>query len=95
MASESVLRNDGYRRLYISAALVIFGVMGQAVARGWLARELTGTNAGLGGVMLVFGVAMLLATPWVVSPPTGCPSGWCCSARSLRSRCPRCSSVWP
>ena len=64
MASESVLRNDGYRRLYISAALVIFGVMGQAVARGWLARELTGTNAGLGGVMLVFGVAMLLATPW-------------------------------
>lgn len=64
MPSGSVLQNDGYRRLFVSAALVIFGVMGQAVARGWLARELTGTNAGLGGVMLVFGGAMLLATPW-------------------------------
>lgn len=64
MSSPSVLHNDGYRRLFISAAFVIFGVMGQAVARGWLARELTGTNAGLGGVMLVFGIAMLLATPW-------------------------------
>ncbi len=60
----SVLRVDGYRRLFISAAAVIFGVMGQAVARGWLARDLTGTNAGLGGVMLVFGLAMLVATPW-------------------------------
>jgi len=64
MTSGSVLQVDGYRRLFFSAALVIFGVMGQAVARGWLARELTGTNAGLGGVMLVFGVAMLIATPW-------------------------------
>jgi MFS family permease len=52
-----------YRRLFYSAAIVVFGVVGQSVARGWLARELTGTNAGLGGVMLVFGVAMLLATP--------------------------------
>jgi len=59
-----VLALDGYRRLFVSAAAVIFGVMGQAVARGWLARDLTGTNAGLGGVMLVFGVALLLATPW-------------------------------
>ncbi len=38
--------------------------MGQSVARGWLARELTGNNTGLGGVMLVFGVAMLVATPF-------------------------------
>jgi MFS family permease len=52
-----------YRLLFYSAAIVIFGVMGQAVARGWLARELTGSNAGLGGVMLVFGVSMLIATP--------------------------------
>lgn len=60
----SVMQSDGYRRLFYSATAVIFGVMGQAVARGWLARDLTGTNAGLGGVMLVFGLAMLLATPW-------------------------------
>ena len=58
------MQSAGYRRLFISAAAVIFGVMGQAVHRGWLARDLTGSNAGLGGVMLAFGVAMLLATPW-------------------------------
>jgi predicted MFS family arabinose efflux permease len=38
--------------------------MAQAVARSWLAFELTGSNAALGGVLLSFGVAMLLATPW-------------------------------
>lgn len=58
------MESEGYRRLFISAAAVIFGVMGQSVARGWLAKELTGSNAGLGGVMLAFGVSMLLATPW-------------------------------
>lgn len=58
------MESAGYRRLLYSAAAVIFGVMGQAVARGWLAKELTGSNAGLGGVMLAFGGAMLVATPW-------------------------------
>lgn len=53
-----------YRRLFFSAAIVIFGVMTQAIARAWMARELTGTNAGLGAVLLVFGATMLLATPW-------------------------------
>jgi MFS family permease len=61
---SSVMESPGYRRLLYSAAAVIFGVMGQAVARGWLARDLTGSNAGLGGVMLAFGIAMLIATPW-------------------------------
>ena len=60
----SVLESDGYRRLFISASAVIFGVMGQSVARGWLAQDLTGSNAGLGGVMLAFGISMLIATPW-------------------------------
>lgn len=59
----SALENRPYRILFLSAAIVIFGVMGQAVARGWLARELTGSNAGLGGVMMAFGAAMLVATP--------------------------------
>lgn len=58
------MESAGYRRLLYSSAAVIFGVMGQAVARGWLAKELTGSNAGLGGVMLAFGGSMLLATPW-------------------------------
>lgn len=57
------MASPAYRKLFYSTAIVVFGVMGQAVARGWLARELTGTNSGLGGVMLVFGVAMLVATP--------------------------------
>src|SRR6188508_1876086 len=61
---SSVMESDGYRRLFISASAVIFGVMGQSVARGWLAKDLTGSNAGLGGVMLAFGISMLLATPW-------------------------------
>jgi len=58
------MESAGYRRLLYSASAVIFGVMGQAVARGWLAKDLTGSNAGLGGVMLAFGLSMLLATPW-------------------------------
>ena len=61
---SSVMESAGYRRLLYSASAVIFGVMGQAVARGWLAKDLTGSNAGLGGVMLAFGVSMLFATPW-------------------------------
>ena len=73
-----MLQLAGYRRLFISAAIVIFGVMGQAVARAWLARELTGSNAGLGGVMLVFGAAMLSPLRRVAWPPTGSPSAPCC-----------------
>lgn len=53
-----------YRVLFYSATIVIFGVIGQTVARGWLAREITGSNAGLGAVLLVYGVAMLLSTPF-------------------------------
>lgn len=52
-----------YRRLWISGLIVFMAVNAQSIARGWLAREITGTNAGLGGVLLGFGVAMLLATP--------------------------------
>jgi len=52
---SSAMESPAYRRLLYSSAAVIFGVMGQAVARGWLARDLTGNNTGLGGVML-FGV---------------------------------------
>ncbi|MGY1743577.1 MULTISPECIES: MFS transporter [unclassified Blastococcus] len=50
--------------LYLNATVVFLGVMAQTIARGWLAFELTGSNAALGGVLLAFGVAMLVATPW-------------------------------
>ena len=59
----AALSNKSYRTLFVSATIVVFGVMGQAVARGWLALELSGSNAGLGGVMLAFGGAMLVTTP--------------------------------
>jgi predicted MFS family arabinose efflux permease len=63
-AARETMAIRSYRLLFLSATFIIFGVAGQAVARGWLARELTGSNAGLGGVMLTFGTAMLVATPF-------------------------------
>jgi MFS family permease len=57
------LRFRGYRSLWIGSLGVLLAVTGQTIARGWLAFQLTGTNAGLGGVMMGFGLAMLLATP--------------------------------
>lgn len=59
----SSLQFRPYRLIWISGLIINMAVNGQAIARGWLAKELTGTNAGLGGVLLAFGVAMLLATP--------------------------------
>lgn len=57
------LRFPGYRLLWFGSLGVLLAVTGQTIARGWLAFQLTGTNAGLGGVMMGFGLAMLLATP--------------------------------
>jgi MFS family permease len=53
-----------FLRLYLGTGLVFLGVMGQGIARSWLAFQLTGSNAALGAVLLVFGGTMLLATPW-------------------------------
>ncbi|MBK5223615.1 MAG: MFS transporter [Acidimicrobiia bacterium] len=58
------LRTAVYRLLFTTSVGIFLAVTSQAIARGWLAFELTGTNAGLGGVMLGFGLAMLVATPW-------------------------------
>jgi MFS family permease len=52
-----------FRRIFVAGLVVFSATTSQVVARGWLARELTGTNAGLGGVLLAFGVAMVLTTP--------------------------------
>src|SRR4028118_1372180 len=57
-----ILRIGPFLVLYINATVVLLGVMAQTVARSWLAFQLTGSNAALGGVLLAFGVAMLLAT---------------------------------
>lgn len=58
------LRVAPFRRMWIAGMFVFIAVNSQAVARSWLAREITGSNAGLGGVMLAFGIAMLVATPF-------------------------------
>ena len=64
LTASGMLRISGFLVLYVNAAVVFLGVMAQTIARGWLAFELTGSNAALGGVLLAFGVAMLVATPW-------------------------------
>jgi MFS family permease len=60
-ASLAVL---SYRRLFLSGLIAFLAVQSQVIARGWLANELTGTNTGLGGVYMAFGVPMLIATPF-------------------------------
>ena len=57
------LRVPEFRRIFVAGLVVFSATTSQVVARGWLARELTGTNAGLGGVLLAFGVAMIVTTP--------------------------------
>ncbi|MGY1595187.1 MFS transporter [Geodermatophilus sp. SYSU D00708] len=64
LGALAILRIGGFLVLYLNAAAVFIGVMAQAIARSWLAFELTGSNAALGGVLLSFGVALLVATPW-------------------------------
>ncbi|WP_157936726.1 MFS transporter [Geodermatophilus chilensis] len=64
MGALDILRIRPFLLLWLNAAVVLVGVMAQNVARTWLAYDLTGTNTALGGVLLAFGVAMLVATPW-------------------------------
>lgn len=52
-----------YRNLFTAGVLIFMAVQAQQIARGQLAYELTGSNTGLGGVYLGFGLPMLLITP--------------------------------
>ncbi|MEX2625908.1 MAG: MFS transporter [Ilumatobacteraceae bacterium] len=58
------LANPTYRLLFVAGMVSFLAVQAQFVARGWLANDLTGTNTGLGGVYMAFGLPMLLATPF-------------------------------
>ncbi len=58
------LRRPAYQRLWLGSGVVSLGVIGQGIARSWLAYRLTGSNAALGGVLLAFGLAMVVATPF-------------------------------
>lgn len=57
------LRIPVYRVLFIIGAFGFVATQSQAIARGWLANELSASNTGLGGVFMAFGVPMLVATP--------------------------------
>ncbi len=57
------LRIPEYRVLFTIGAFGFVATQSQVIARGWLANELSDSNAGLGGVFMAFGIPMLLATP--------------------------------
>ena len=57
------LRIPQYRVLFTIGAFGFVATQSQAIARGWLANELSDSNAGLGGVFMAFGIPMLFATP--------------------------------
>lgn len=57
------MRSGAYRVLFISGTLTFLTMQMSFVSRAWLAFELTGTNTGLGAVMLAFGVSSLIAMP--------------------------------
>lgn len=59
----SSLALPDYRRLWIAGALAFAAMPMQAVARGFVAFQLTGTNSALGLVFLGMGVPMLICTP--------------------------------
>ena len=63
-ATFASLENPTYRLLWLGGLVSFLAVQMEFIARGWLAYELTGSNAGLGAVFLGFGVPMLLLTPW-------------------------------
>lgn len=57
------LRIAAYRTLFIVGAFGFLATQSQVIARGWLANDLSDSNAGLGGVFMAFGIPMLFATP--------------------------------
>ena len=58
----AALQEPRYRTLFYSGMIIFLATHAQQIARGWLAKELTGSNAGLGGVYLAFGAAMGVAS---------------------------------
>jgi MFS family permease len=57
------LRIPDYRILFVIGLYGFLATQAQVIARGWLANDLSDSNAGLGGVFMAFGIPMLIATP--------------------------------
>ena len=53
-----------YRLLFAVGVFGFLATQVQIIARGWLANELSGSNRGLGGVFMAFGLPMLVAIPF-------------------------------
>ncbi len=60
----TALGSRPFRKLFVGGLFTFLTMQVAGVARGWLAFELTGTNAGLGGVMLAFGLSSIIAIPY-------------------------------
>ena len=57
------LQTSAYRKVFFGGLFTFLAMQVAGIARAWLAFDLTGTNAGLGGVMMVFGLASIVAIP--------------------------------
>ena len=79
-----------FRRLWWGGVFVFLAMQTQQIARSWLAYELTGTNTALGGVLIGFGVAGLVAIPTGVFSPTGSRSAPSSSPPSWSTPSRRC-----
>ena len=60
----AALHNRHYRMLFVGGLFTFLTMQVAGIARAWLAFELTGSNTGLGGVMLVFGLTSICAIPY-------------------------------
>ena len=60
----AALNNRQFRILFVGGLFTFLTMQVAGVARAWLAFELTGTNTGLGGVMLAFGACSIFVIPY-------------------------------
>ena len=60
----AALHNPAFRKLFVGGLFTFLTMQVAGVARAWLAFELTGSNTGLGGVMLAFGACSIVAIPY-------------------------------
>ncbi|MYG98357.1 MAG: MFS transporter [Acidimicrobiaceae bacterium] len=60
----AALHNPAFRKLFVGGLFTFLTMQVAGIARAWLAFELTGSNTGLGGVMLAFGACSIFAIPY-------------------------------
>ncbi len=60
----AALHNRQYQLLFIGGLFTFLTMQMAGIARAWLAFEISGTNTGLGAVMLAFGASSIIAIPY-------------------------------